>query len=70
MARLGDERFGVVQEAHLGLLRTSVGGHEGREVKSLGDGLMVTFTGAADALACAVAMQQAVEACERRGEPH
>lgn len=68
LARLGDERFGALQEEHLGLLRGSVLGHEGREVKSLGDGLMVVFPGAADALACAVAMQQAVDAGERRGD--
>jgi len=68
LTRLGDERFGVVQRVHLDLLRTAVAAHEGREVKSLGDGLMVTFGGAADALACAVSMQQAVEAAARRGE--
>jgi class 3 adenylate cyclase len=38
LARLGDERFGAVQEAHLGLLRSAAGAHGGREVKSLGDG--------------------------------
>ena len=58
----GSRRFEVVQRGHLDLLRESVGALEGREVKSLGDGLMVAFSGAADALACAVAMQQAVEA--------
>jgi class 3 adenylate cyclase/tetratricopeptide (TPR) repeat protein len=68
LARLGDERFGVVQQAHLDLLRNAAAAHEGREVKSLGDGLMVVFTGAADALACAVTMQQAVEAATRRGD--
>ena len=68
LARLGDERFGVVQRAHLDALRECVVGCDGREVKNLGDGLMVVFTGAADALACAVAMQQAVELVERRGE--
>jgi len=68
LARLGDERFGVVQQAHLDLLRNAAAAHEGREVKSLGDGLMVVFTGAADALACAVTMQQAVEAAARRGD--
>jgi class 3 adenylate cyclase/tetratricopeptide (TPR) repeat protein len=68
LGRLGDERFGVVQQEHLDLLRGSVGTHGGREVKSLGDGLMVAFTGAADALACAVAMQQVIEAAGRGGE--
>ena len=68
LARLGDERFGVVQRTHLDALRECVVRGDGREVKNLGDGLMVVFTGAADALACAVAMQQAVELAERRGE--
>ncbi|MCB0828750.1 MAG: AAA family ATPase [Solirubrobacterales bacterium] len=68
LARLGDEEFGRVQEAHLELLRGPINSNDGREVKSLGDGLMVAFTGAADALACAVAMQQAVEAAARGGE--
>ncbi|MBK5115816.1 MAG: adenylate/guanylate cyclase domain-containing protein, partial [Thermoleophilia bacterium] len=68
LARLGDERFEAVQSAHLDLLRAPVAEQEGREVKSLGDGLMVAFGGAAEALACAVAMQQAVEAAARRGD--
>ncbi len=66
LTRLGDERFGAVQRAHLDLLRDAVTAHGGREVKSLGDGLMVEFTGAADALAAAVSMQQAIDAQARR----
>ena len=68
LSRLGDERFAEVQEAHLSLLREAVASHDGREVKSLGDGLMVAFTGAAEALGCAVAMQQAIETAGRGGE--
>jgi class 3 adenylate cyclase/tetratricopeptide (TPR) repeat protein len=68
LARLGDERFEIVQAAHLGLLRAAAAGHGGREVKSLGDGLLMVFTGAADSLGCAVGMQQAVEAAQRRGD--
>ncbi len=68
LARLGDERFDVVQRSHLDLLRSAVDEYGGREVKSLGDGLMVEFTGAADALATAVSMQQAVEAHGRGGD--
>src|SRR6476661_8445925 len=68
LSRLGDERYGEVQQAHLDLLRSAVNGNGGREVKSLGDGLMLVFGGAADALACAVAMQQAVDAGARGGE--
>lgn len=68
LSRLGDERFAEVQDAHLSLLREAVGSHDGREVKSLGDGLMVAFTGASEALGCAVAMQQAIEGAARAGE--
>jgi len=41
--------------------------HGGVEVKNLGDGVMVVFTSASAALACGVAMQQAVEQHDRRG---
>jgi class 3 adenylate cyclase/tetratricopeptide (TPR) repeat protein len=68
LARHGDERFGSIEHAHLELLRAALKTCGGREVKSLGDGLMVVFDGAAEALGCAVAMQQAVEAAQRRGE--
>ena len=40
----------------------------GREVKNLGDGLMVVFASASQALTCAAQMQQAVEARNRRAE--
>ncbi len=68
LSRLGDERFAVVQETHLDLLREAIAAHDGREVKSLGDGLMVAFSGAMEALGCAVAMQQAIDRAARRGE--
>lgn len=68
LTRLGDERFAEVQQAHLDLLRDAIAAHDGREVKSLGDGLMAAFPGAAEALGCAVAMQQAIDAAARRGE--
>jgi len=65
---LGDDRFDVVQAAHLDLLRAELAEHGGREVKSMGDGLLVVFDGAADALRAAVAMQQAIDLGLRRGE--
>ncbi|MBA3303562.1 MAG: hypothetical protein H0U26_06805 [Acidimicrobiia bacterium] len=41
--------------------------HRGQEVKNLGDGLMVVFpTSVADALACGVAMQRAIDRLGRR----
>src|SRR5271165_6909235 len=53
---------------HFRLLRRALERNAGREVKSLGDGLMVVFSTASHALLCAVEMQQAVEACNRRSE--
>src|SRR5215469_16809936 len=54
---------------HFGLLRQWVARSGGTEVKSTGDGLMAVFPTASGALACAVAMQQAVELENRMGGP-
>ena len=62
--RLGDETAHELRRRHFALLRAAVREHGGREVKSLGDGLMVAFDRAPAAVACAQAMQHAVEACE------
>ena len=54
-----------------GALRVAAGALEhtgGREVKNLGDGLMAVFDSAAQSLVCAVEMQQAIEARNRRAE--
>ena len=42
---------------------------DGQEVKSTGDGLMVTFSGVTGGLACAVGMQQSVTAGQSSAEP-
>lgn len=67
-ARLGEERAEQLRQTHFSLLREAIKGHAGTEVKNLGDGLMVAFGAASDAAACAVAMQQAVERNNRRGD--
>ena len=59
--RLGDVAFGELRQMHLRLLRTAVASSHGEEVKNLGDGLMVVFTSAVDAVGAAVEMQRAVE---------
>ena len=46
---------------HFTVLRQAIAETNGREVKNLGDGLMVVFASASAALACAVSMQQGVE---------
>ena len=47
-----------------------MGVRHGHEVKNLGDGLMVAFASAVDALACAVAMQQALYGHNQQNVEH
>jgi class 3 adenylate cyclase len=60
MDRLGDEESDRVRGEHFAMLRAAAAERGGREVKSLGDGLMVAFASALSAVECAVAMQQRV----------
>jgi tetratricopeptide (TPR) repeat protein len=64
--RVGPEAAEGLRTEHFGLLRGALERSGGLEVKNLGDGLMVVFASAAQALTCGVAMQQAVEARNRR----
>jgi len=65
---VGPVRADELREEHFGLLRQAVAAHDGREVKNLGDGLMVAFGSASAALRCAVAMQQLFERRYARAE--
>jgi class 3 adenylate cyclase len=65
-ARLGPAATDRVRQSHFSLLRQALAGNDGTEVKNLGDGLMAVFGSASAAVACAVAMQQAVEQDNRR----
>jgi class 3 adenylate cyclase/tetratricopeptide (TPR) repeat protein len=58
LQRAGDEAAQRIFKAHHRLLREAVEAHDGHEVKWLGDGLMVAFDSTANAVDCAVAMQQ------------
>lgn len=69
LERLGDEEAGALRRAHFAQLRRAVAAAGGREVKTLGDGIMVVFRSAAAALTSAVAMQRAVAAHNRSGHP-
>ena len=70
VARLGEERAEELRHAHFAALREGIREHGGTEVKNLGDGLMVAFDSASDGVACAVAMQHALQRQSRRvGEP-
>ena len=59
--RLSAEAADEVRRGHFSILRQAITESGGTEVKNLGDGLMVVFSSASAALACAVAMQQGVE---------
>src|SRR5262245_57780737 len=56
--RVGDERAQRILRAHRQVLQEAIAGHGGGEVKWLGDGLMATFASVADAVRCAITMQQ------------
>ena len=59
--RLSPDVAEEVRRGHFSILRQAIAESGGTEVKNLGDGLMVVFDSASVALACGVAMQQAVE---------
>jgi len=59
LQRVGDESAQRIFQAHHRLLQDAVAASGGHQVKWLGDGLMVAFPSAADAVRCAISMQQA-----------
>ena len=66
--RIGPVATEELRTEHFGLLREALERAGGREVKNLGDGLMTVFDSASQSLLCAVEMQQAIEARNRRAE--
>ena len=68
-SRLAPDAADELRRAHFSVLRQAVAEAGGTEVKNLGDGLMVVFSSASTALACAVGMQQGVER-DNRGRGH
>ena len=67
-SRVGPEAAEALRVEHFALLRESVAAASGREVKNLGDGLMVAFVSVAAAIDCAASMQQRIEVRNRRAE--
>lgn len=59
----------ALRQQHFAVLRAAIEATGGREVKNLGDGLMVVFLSPSRALACAVSMQQGIERRNRRADP-
>jgi len=65
---VGPVRADELREEHFGLLRDAIACSNGKEVKNTGDGLMVAFPSASEAVRCAVAMQQRLERRYRTAE--
>ena len=65
-SRLGEQAADALRREHDVLLGDTVAAFRGRVVKGAGDGIMAAFGSASDAVAAAVAMQQAVHAFGRR----
>ncbi len=57
--RLGDTKAREVLREHEHMVREALKAHGGAEVKTMGDGFMVSFSSATKALECAIAMQRA-----------
>jgi class 3 adenylate cyclase len=67
--RLGEDAGERLRREHFAILRAAAREHGGREVKSLGDGLMLAFASALGAVACAIEMQRRVTVYrDARGE--
>jgi len=60
-AQLGDQRWREVLESHRRGVRDALGRHGGREVKSLGDGFLLSFDGPARGIRCARAILDSSE---------
>lgn len=69
LTRVGEARAEELRREQFATLRAAIEETGGREVKNLGDGLMVAFDGSAAAMACAVTMQQQLEARPASAEP-
>ncbi len=57
----GDAAAHRILRSHEEVVRRCVAGHDGKEIKALGDGFMVAFASVRKALECAVAIQRDLE---------
>jgi class 3 adenylate cyclase len=64
--RLGDRSWLKVLGAHDRIVRASAGEHRGHVVKSQGDGFMIAFAGAEDAVRAAIEIQRQLASGPRR----
>jgi class 3 adenylate cyclase len=65
--RLGDARHVEILRIHNEIIRGALREHRGTEVKHTGDGIMASFAAASRAVECAIALQQAFAAYNKKG---
>jgi class 3 adenylate cyclase len=68
LSRVGEEQAEAIRREYFALLRDVVTESGGRAVKSVGDGLMVVFPSPSAAVGAAVAIQQRLDARNRRSD--
>lgn len=57
----GDEKWMDLLEKHNHIVREEIKRHQGKEIKSTGDGFLATFDGPSRAIRCAVAIREALQ---------
>jgi class 3 adenylate cyclase len=62
---VGDERWVALLEVHNSIVRRQVTRHRGTEIKSQGDGFMLSFPSARSALSCMIDVQRALTTVAR-----
>ena len=67
-SRIGPAGAEEVRQEHFGVLREAIAEVGGKEIKNLGDGLMVAFGSASGALDCAAGMQRRLAQRNRRSD--
>jgi len=67
LTAIGDDAWSVLLQWHDATLRRLFIRHGGQEVKQVGDGFFAVFGDTSDAIACALAIQQALSTRRRAG---
>lgn len=67
--RLGDRRWFHLVQSHNSIVRWQASNHRGHVVKTQGDGFMLVFARASEALHCSVAIQRALDEQSPADEP-
>ena len=65
-SRVGHDAYELLRRSHFDALRSAVANHNGSEIKTTGDGLMLRFSSTADAVDCAIAIQQSADTRSRQ----